>query len=49
MSLRAPRLLRLASAYRSDPPNTRKALLRAWITAEPVGTDMCVDTDRQHG
>ena len=40
------RLVWLASAYRSDPPNTREALLREWITAEPVGPAMYVDARR---
>ena len=33
--IRGDRLVWLASAYRSDPPNTREALLREWVTAEP--------------
>lgn len=44
--IRGDRLVWLASAYRSDPPNTREALLREWITAEPVGPAMYVDARR---
>jgi hypothetical protein len=44
--IRGDRLVWLASAYRSDPPNTREALLREWITAEPVGLAMYVDARR---
>lgn len=46
--IRGDRLVWLASAYRSDPPNTREALLREWVTAEPVGPRY-VDANRQHG
>ena len=42
--IRGDRLVWLASAYRSDPPNTREALLREWVTAEPVGPAMLTPT-----
>lgn len=44
--IRGDRLVWLASAYRSDPWYMREALLREWITAEPVGPAMYVDARR---
>ena len=38
--IRGDRLVWLASAYRSEPPNTREDKIREWVTAELVGPAM---------